>query len=158
MPLAEGRLIGECMPRHRHQEWINFLRLIDAQTPPNLDLHLIVDHYATHKHARVQSWLKRHPRFHIHFTPTGSSWLNMVERWFRDLTDKCIRRGSFENVARLIASITDYIDQQNAAPRSFTGTAKAGTIVKKVRRSRATHNNAGMNEGLHESIVYWATF
>jgi len=149
LEMAEGRLIGECMPRHRHQEWIKFLRLIDAQTPPNLDLHLIVDNYATHKHARVQSWLKRHPRFHIHFTPTGSSWLNMVERWFRDLTDKCIRRGSFENVARLIASITNYIDQHNAEPRSFTWTAKAETILKKVRRARATLENVRINEALH---------
>lgn len=149
LELAEGRLIGECMPRHRHQEWIRFLRRIDAQTPPDLDLHLIVDNYSTHKHARVQSWLKRHPRFHIHFTPTSSSWLNMVERWFRDLTDKCIRRGSFDNVGELTTSIMDYIAQHNANPRSLTWTAKAETILEKVRRAKATLENVRINEALH---------
>ena len=93
LEMAEGSIIGTCMNRHRHQEWIKFLNLIDQQTPQDLDLHLIVDNYATHKHPHVKAWLKRHRRFHCHFVPTSSSWLNMVERWFRDLTDKQIRRG-----------------------------------------------------------------
>jgi len=149
LDMAEGRLIGACMPRHRHQEWIKFLQRIDAQTPADMDLHLIVDNYSTHKHVRVKSWLTRHPRFHIHFTPTSSSWLNMVERWFRDLTDKCIRRGSFNNVKELTASITTYIAEHNANPRSFTWTAKADAILEKVRRARATLENVKLHEALH---------
>ena len=93
--MAEGRLIGTCMAQHRHQEWIKFLRQIDEETPSDLDLHVIVDNYATHKHPRVKSWLKRHPRFHVHFIPTSSSWLNMIERWFREITTKRLRRGTF---------------------------------------------------------------
>ena len=110
--MAAGRLIGTCMEKHRHQEWIKFLRLIDAQTPPELDLHLIVDNYATHKHPRVKSWLKRHPRFHVHFIPTSSSWLNLIERWFREITDKRIRRGTFRNVVQLIAAIEAFIQER----------------------------------------------
>ena len=102
LSMLDGKVIGDCMPRHRHQEFIRFLRKIDGETPPELDLHLIVDNYATHKHPRVKSWLHRHPRFHLHFIPTSSSWLNLVERWFRDMTDKRIRRGSFSNVPALI--------------------------------------------------------
>jgi len=100
--MTEGRLIGTCMPKHRHQEWIKFLKQIDAETPAELDLHLIVDNYATHKHPKVQSWLKRHRRFHLHFIPTSSSWLNLVERWFREITDKRIRRGVFRSVPELL--------------------------------------------------------
>ena len=100
--LAEGRIIGECMPRHRHQEWIKFLKKIDAETPPDLDLHLIVDNYSTHKHPKVQAWLKRHKRFHIHYTPTSSSWLNIIERWFREITHHRIRNGVFRSVEELI--------------------------------------------------------
>ena len=96
--MLDGKVIGDCMPRHRHQEFIRFLRKIDAETPGELNLHLIVDNYGTHKHPRVVSWLHRHPRFHLHFTPTSSSWLNLVERWFREITDKRIRRGTFRNV------------------------------------------------------------
>ena len=125
------------MPRHRHQEWLKFLRLIDAQTPADLDLHLIVDNYATHKHPRVKAWLKRHPRFHQHFTPTASSWLNLVERWFREITEKRIRRGTFYNVKQLIAAITAYIEEHNEKPKTFVWTAKADEILKKVRRARA---------------------
>jgi transposase len=136
--LAQGRLIGTCMSRHRHQEWIKFLKLIDEQTPADLDLHIIADNYATHKHPKVQKWLKRHRRFHIHFTPTSSSWLNLIERWFRELTDKRIRRGVFGDVPELIDAITKYIDVHNANPRSFTWTAKAENILAKVRRARAT--------------------
>ncbi len=137
LELAEGRLIGTCMKKHRHQEWLKFLKLIDRQTPPNLDLHLIVDNYATHKHAKVKKWLEKHPRFHIHFTPTSSSWLNLVERWFGEITDKRIRRGVFKSEPELIDAITDYIEKHNANPRAYTWTAKAEDILKKVRRARA---------------------
>jgi len=135
LELAEGKLIGTCMPRHRHQEWIKFLKLIDEQTPPDLDLHLIVDNYNTHKHPKVQAWLKRHPRFHIHFIPTSSSWLNLVERWFRDITDKRIRRGAFKSVRQLIDAIMAYIEQHNDAPTPFVWTAKAEDILVKVARA-----------------------
>ena len=135
--LMEGRLIGTCMPRHRHQEWIKFLNLIDEQTPAKMDLHLIVDNYNTHKHPKVQRWLKRHPRFHIHFIPTSSSWLNLIERWFREITDKRIRRGVFKSVDSLIQAIMDYIAEHNENPKSFTWIAKAEDILAKVRRARA---------------------
>jgi len=137
LEVAEGRLIGKCMNRHRHQEWIKFLKLIDIETPKTLDLHLIVDNYATHKHPKVKSWLKRHRRFHMHFTPTASSWMNLVERWFREITDKRIRRGTFNNVKQLQKAITDYIDEHNQAPKAFKWTAKADAILQKVQRARA---------------------
>jgi transposase len=137
LEMTEGRIIGTCMKRHRHQEWIKFLTLIDQQTPAELDLHLIVDNYATHKHPRVKAWLKRHPRFHLHFVPTSSSWLNMVERWFRDLTDKRIRRGVFKSVAELIAAIEAYIQHHNSNPKPFVWTAKAEDIIAKYRRAKA---------------------
>ena len=136
LEMAAGRLIGTCMPRHRHQEWIKFLQLIDQQTPAELDLHLIVDNYRTHKHPKVQKWLCQHPRFHIHFIPTSSSWLNLVERWFREITDKRIRRESFSSVKRLIETIMDYIAQHNENPQSFVWTAKVEDILAKVRRAR----------------------
>ena len=135
LELAEGKLIGTCMSRHRHQEWIKFLKLIDEQTPAGLDLHLIVDNYNTHKHAKVKAWLKRHPRFHIHFIPTSSSWLNLVERWFREITDKRIRRGAFHSVGQLIDTIMDYIEQHNDNPKPFVWTAKAEDILAKVARA-----------------------
>jgi transposase len=134
--MTEGRLIGTCMSKHRHQEWIKFLKQIDAETPAELDLHLIVDNYATHKHPKVQSWLKRHRRFHIHFTPTSSSWLNLVERWFREITDNRIRRGTFHSVEQLIQAIMDYIQQHNRSPKPFVWTAKADEILAKVQRAR----------------------
>jgi len=136
--LAEGRLISACMPRHRHQEWIKFLRLIDEQTPADLDLHLIVDNYATHKHPTVHRWMKRHSRFHVHFIPTSSSWLNLIERWFREITDKRIRRGTFTSVQSLIQAITDYIAEHNENPETFHWTAKAEDILAKIRRARAS--------------------
>jgi transposase len=135
--VLEGTLIGTCMKRHRHQEWIKFLKTIDAETPEKMDLHLIVDNYATHKHPKVKSWLKRHRRFHVHFIPTSSSWLNLVERWFREITDKRIRRGTFNNVKQLEQSIMGYIDEHNQNPEAFEWTAKAETILKKVARARA---------------------
>jgi transposase len=135
--LAEGKIIAECMPRHRHQVWIKFLKKIDAETPHDLDLHLIVDNYATHKHPKVQSWIKRHKRFHIHFIPTSSSWLNVIERWFRDITHNRIRKGVFRSVAELIQAIRDFIDHHNANPKSFVWTKKAEDILEKVARARA---------------------
>jgi len=135
--VAEGKLIGTCLPRHRHQEFIRFLRLIDQQAPGELDLHLIVDNYATHKHPRVKSWLQRHRRFHLHFTPTSSSWLNLVERWFREITDKRIRRGVFRSVKELVAAIDEYVAKHNENPQSFTWTAQTDAILENVRRARA---------------------
>jgi len=137
LEMTEGSVIGTCMDRHRHQEWIKFLKLIDQQTPPQLDLHLIVDNYATHKHPKVKTWLKRHRRFHLHFVPTSSSWLNLVERWFRDLTDKRIRRGVFKSVPDLIAAIEAYIAHHNNNPKPFVWTAKAEDIIAKYRRAKA---------------------
>lgn len=128
----EGKVIGECMNRHRHQEFIRFLNRIDRETPPELDLHLIIDNYATHKHAKVKSWLKRHRRFHFHYTPTSSSWLNLVERWFRDLTQKRIRRGSFSHVKELVGIIDDYIKYNNNEPKPFIWTASAESIMEKI--------------------------
>jgi transposase len=135
--VTEGHLIGQCMPRHRHQEFIKFLKQIDIETPPELDLHLIVDNYATHKHPNVQKWLKRHRRFHMHFIPTSSSWLNLVERWFREITNKRIRRGVFQSVDQLIAAIQSYIENHNDDPKPFVWSAKAQDILEKVGRARA---------------------
>lgn len=135
--LLSGTVIGECMPKHRHQEWIKFLRSIDEQTPADLALHLIVDNYATHKHPKVQAWLERHPRFHMHFTPTSASWLNLIERFFRDLTEREIRRGAFQNVAVLIDVITGYIEHHNSEPKSFKWTATAEQIMEKITRAKA---------------------
>jgi transposase len=147
--MVEGKVIGTCMERHRHQEWLKFLELIDSQTPSELDLHLIVDNYRTHKHAKVERWLKRHPRFHIHFIPTSSSWLNLIERWFRNLTDRQIRRGVFRTVEALVAVILKYIETHNAAPKPFVWTAKAEDILEKVARARVTLENAKQREPLH---------
>ncbi|MBU1349353.1 IS630 family transposase [Patescibacteria group bacterium] len=141
LELAEGKLIGTCMKKHRHQEWIKFLKLIDRETPQKLDLHLIADNYRTHKHDKVQAWLRRHPRFHIHFTPTSSSWLNMIEHWFRELTDKRIRRGAFQSVTELVSEIMAYIDKHNKKPKSFSWTAKADDILAKVKRARTVLHN-----------------
>jgi transposase len=136
--LARGKLIGTCMPRHRHQEWIKFLKLIDQQTPGDKQLHLIVDNYATHKHETVNRWLKRHPRFHMHFTPTSSSWLNLIERWFRQITDQRIRRGVFRSVKELVTAIEGYIANHNDDPKTFVWTKSAEVILEKVRRARQT--------------------
>jgi transposase len=136
LEVATGRVIGECMPRHRHQEWLKFLRRIDASTPKHLDVHLIADNYATHKHATVQAWLKRHKRLHMHFTPTSASWLNQVERFFGLITEDRIRCGVFKSVAELIAAIQQYLDHHNADPEPFVWTASAATILEKVSRGR----------------------
>jgi transposase len=141
LELAEGKLIGTCMQRHRHQEWIKFLKLIDDQTPAELDLHLIADNYFTHKTPEVKRWLKRHPRFHMHFIPTSSSWLNLVERWFREITDKRIRRGSFTGVEPLVETIMDYIAKHNENPKTFVWTAKVENILAKVAQAPTVLNN-----------------
>lgn len=134
--VADGTLIGHCQDRHRHQEWLKFLQLIDAQTPADRELHLILDNYATHKHPKVQKWLAKHPRFHLHFTPTSASWLNMVERFFRDLTVNRLRRGVFHSVPELVTALEKYIAQHNKEPKPFIWTAKATDILAKVARAR----------------------
>ena len=135
LSMLDGKVIGDCMPRHRHQEFIRFLKKIDTEVA-ELDLHLIVDNYSTHKHARVKSWLRRHPRFHLHFIPTSSSWLNLVERWFREITDKRIRRGSFRNVQDLVVAIKQYVENHNENPRVFVWTASVERILTKVAKSK----------------------
>lgn len=136
MNVLDGSIISQCHRRHRHQEWIKFLNLIQQQTPEGVDVHVICDNYATHKHAKVKAWAKKHPRFHFHFTPTSASWLNMVERFFRDLTDKALRRGSFYNVDDLVGAIDEYINAHNAEPKPFIWTASANDILAKVKRAR----------------------
>jgi len=135
--VLEGKVIGQCLPRHRHQEFLKFLRRLDREFPKQLDLHLIVDNYGTHKHANVQRWLTQHPRFHLHFTPTSSSWLNLVERWFRELTGKRIRRGVFHSVKDLIQAIQEYLDTYNEDPRPFVWTASVDAILEKIGRCKA---------------------
>ena len=136
LSMLDGRVIGDCMPRHRHQEFIRFLKKINIDTPAGLDLHLIVDNYSTHKHPRVKSWLRRHPRFYLHFIPTSSSWLNLVERWFREITDKRLRRGSFENVPALIAAIKEYLDNHNQNPQVFVWSAPVDQILAKIAKCK----------------------
>ena len=136
LSMLDGKVIGDCMPRHRHQEFIRFLKLIDAETPHDLALHSIVDNHGTHKHPRVQSWLQRHPRFNLHFTPTSSSWLNMVEQWLREITDKRLHRGTFCNIRSLIKAINDYIDTHNQNPRAFVWTATPAAIPEKFAKCK----------------------
>jgi len=145
----DGTVISTCMERHRHTEWLKFLRLIDKQTPPELEIHLIADNYATHKHPKVQRWFARHKRFHMHFTPTSASWLNMVERFFRDLTDQRIRRGVFHNADELIVAIDEYIAGHNQNPKAFIWTKKASDILEKVKRGREALINAHPSAALH---------
>ena len=137
----DGTVISMCEERHRHQEWLKFLRVIDEVTPGDQEIHLIADNYATHKHPRVQKWLARHRRFHMYFTPTSSSWLNMVERFFRDLTANRLRRGVFRDAEELVMAIGDYIDHHNQEPKPFVWTAKASDILEKVTRARAALDN-----------------
>ncbi|WP_454295826.1 IS630 family transposase [Salana multivorans] len=148
LEVATGKVIGQCLPKHRHEEFLKFLRTIDKNVPAGLQIHLILDNYATHKHADVTKWLGKHPRFHLHFTPTSSSWLNLVERWFRELTDKALRRGVFRSVPDLIAAIEDYLDAHNDDPRPLVWTASAESILEKVTRGRVALNQATTN-GTH---------
>ena len=134
---ATGEVYGLCQQRHRHQEWLRFLRMIDLTIPASKEIYLICDNYATHKHPRVQRWLLKHKRFHVRFTPTSASWLNMIERFFRDLTANQIRRGVFKDLEQLITAIGNYIDHHNKNPKPFIWTAKASDILEKVTRARA---------------------
>jgi len=133
-----GIVIGQCLPRHRHDEFLRFLRQLDRAIPKSFHIHLILDNYGTHNHEDVQRWLGTHQRFHMHFTPTSSSWLNLVERWFRELTEKAIRRGVFRSVPELIVAIEDYLQTHNQDPQPFVWTASADSILEKVRRGRVT--------------------
>jgi transposase len=133
-----GKLITRTEVSHTHVEWLRFLKQIDRETPKHLDLHLIADNYATHKHPKVKAWLKRRPRFKMHFTPTSSSWLNMVERFFADLTQDVIRSGSFASVKELVDNINAYLAERNADPKPYNWTAKGEEILDKIRRARAT--------------------
>lgn len=142
MNIADGTIISDCLPRHRHQEWLKFLKVIKAQVPGDKTVHLICDNYATHKHPKVQAWAERNSRFIFHFTPTGASWLNMIERFFRDLTDKAIRRGSFYHVDDLIGAITEYVNAHNQNPKPFIWTATAKDILAKVKRARRAQQKA----------------
>lgn len=134
--VLDGKVISACMKKHRQDEFLKFLKRIDHETPKDLDLHLIVDNYGAHKTARVQSWLKIHPRFNMHFTPTSSSWLNMVERFFSELTTKRVRRGVFRSVAELERAIMDFIEKHNEKPKIFTWTKDADTILAKVSKCK----------------------
>jgi transposase len=138
LDVLTGNVIGKCFARHRHGEFLRFLRIIDTSVPRSLQIHMIVDNYGTHTHPDVKTWLDKHPRFHLHFTPTSSSWLNLVERWFRELTDKAIRRGVFKSVPDLIAAIEEYLRVHNDDPKPFVWTATADDILAKVRRGRVT--------------------
>lgn len=131
-----GKVLGRCAKRHRHAEWLDFLRLIRDNTPPDKEIHIICDNYATHKHPKVKSWLKFHKRFHVHFTPTSASWLNMVERFFRDLSEQQLKRGVFHSVPELEHCVMDYIDMHNEAPAPFIWTKSAKDILEKVTRGR----------------------
>jgi transposase len=135
--VATGEVIGECMPRHTHKEWIRFLKLIDGIIPARLAVHLICDNYATHKHPSVRAWIERHPRFRLHFTPTSASWLNQVERFFRDLDTHAIQRGSFKHVRAVIKAIKAYLAAHNGAPKAYIWTAEAKDILEKVKRAWA---------------------
>ena len=140
LDVLTGSVIGQCLPRHRHVEFLTFLRTIDRQVPKDLQIHLILDNYATHKHPNVQAWLAKHPRFQLHFTPTSSSWLNQIEIFFSKLTAKAIRRGVFGSVPDLIEAIDTYLAATNTNPKPFTWTKTTEQILEKVQRGRATLN------------------
>jgi transposase len=146
--VLDGQVIAQCQPRHRHAEWLKFLRQIDRATPQDKTLHLIADNYATHKHPTVQKWLAKHPRFHMHFTPTSASWLNMVERFFRDITTERLRRGVFTSVPELEQAIDDYIAQHNTHPKPFIWTKSARDILQKVIRANSRLSSK-QNAALH---------
>lgn len=137
-----GLVIGKCLPRHRHQEFLVFLKEINRRVARGKDIHLILDNYGTHTKPEVVAWLEKHPRFHLHFTPTSSSWLNLVERWFRELTTRRLKRGSFASVAELIDAIEDYIAHHNDDPKPFVWTKTADEILTKVRRGRVALEQA----------------
>ena len=132
--VLEGTVIGQCQPRHRHQEFLRFLDRIDESVDPGLDIHVVLDNYGTHKHPEVKKWLAERQRYHVHFTPTGSSWLNQIERWFAEITRKRIRRGTFRSVRELVKAIQDYLRQYNKSPRPFQWVASASRIIRKVNK------------------------
>jgi transposase len=136
-----GKVLQHCQPRHTHVEFIEFLKHIDRNVPKRLDVHIIMDNYATHKHATTRSWLDEHPRFHVHFTPTSSSWLNAVERFFSDITSKRIRRGSFPSVRRLVKAIADFVEEYNTNARPFVWTKSAKTILGKIKKCHAIYGS-----------------
>jgi transposase len=146
--VLDGKVIAQCQQRHRHIEWLKFLRKIDRETPKDKTLHLIADNYATHKHPLVQDWLKKHPRFNMHFTPTSASWLNMVERFFRDITTERLRRGVFTSVPELQAAIDEYVAHHNTNPKPFIWTKSARDILQKVIRANSRLSSK-QNETLH---------
>ena len=148
LSMLDGTVIARCEQRHRHSEWLTFLRQINRETPKDKQLHLICDNYATHKHPNVQAWLASHPRFHLHFTPTSASWLNMVERFFRDLTVERLRNGVFRSVPELITAIEQYIAHHNKNPKPFIWTAKAKDILAKVIRAN-DRLSSKQNAALH---------
>ena len=141
----DGKLISRTEKRHTHVEWLRFLKQIERETPKGLAIHLIVDNYGTHKHARVRQWLERHPRFHCHFTPTGSSWMNLVERFFADLTGDVICEGSFRSVPELIRAIEAYLVDRNASPKPYTWHAKGGELLAKIQRAKEALQNVNSN-------------
>src|SRR5437867_1691579 len=136
LSILDGKVIGTCMPHHRHTEFLAFLERIDRETPKRLAIHLILDNYGTHKHPAVKAWFAAHPRYHLHFTPTSASWLNLVERWFAEITRQRIRRGTFRSVPDLIRAIHAYLREHNKDPRPFLWTASAASIVRKIRRCK----------------------
>ena len=132
----EGKIISRTEESHTHLEWLRFLKQIDRETPKELDLHLIVDNYATHKHPVVQHWLSRHPRFHTHFTPTSSSWLNLVERFFGELTSEVVREGSFQSLRELVRAIESYLAERNQNPKKYVWRASGRKILEKIQRAK----------------------
>jgi transposase len=148
MSTLDGSVISRCAQRHRHTEWLDFLRQIDRETPKDKELHLVCDNYATHKHPVVKAWLEKHPRFHVHFTPTSASWLNMVERFFRSISTDRLERGVFRSVPELVTAIEEYITVHNQNPKPFVWTAKANDILQKVIRANRQLGSK-KNEALH---------
>ena len=143
----DGTLLSRTEQKHTHVEWLRFLKQIDRETPKELDLHLIIDNYATHKHKKVKEWLLKHPRFHIHFTPTSSSWMNLIERFFADITSECICNGSFTSVKELESHIHQYMTERNANPKPYRWVAKGSEILKKINRARKLLNKSIHNTG-----------
>ena len=141
-----GKLVSRTEERHRHQEWLRFLKDVDREFDPSLQIHLILDNYATHKHAKVRAWLAKHPRFHLHFTPTSASWMNLVERFFRDITEDVIRRGSFRSVKELVESILRYLAEHNTAPTRYVWKADGEEILRKINRARKRLADSSQNQ------------
>jgi transposase len=149
LDVAVGKIIGQCQPRHRHQEFLRFLDKIDATIASSSSVHLILDNYGTHKHPDVKKWFAEHPRYQVHFTPTSASWLNQVERWFAEITRKRLRRGTFRSVRELEKAIRDYIQAHNRAPRPFNWVASANKIIAKVRKYKRTLETGRLAAGRH---------